>query len=103
MIIVSQDKTDIINFDNAFRLCVCMCSSEEFTTEPHYWCIKAEKAEDNLIHIFLGEYKTEERAKKILKDIVLKYEAIELCKNKSADNLGYTLADYTPVYEMPEV
>ena len=50
----------------------------------------------------LGEYKTEGRAKGILQDIVFRYEAIELCKNKSADDLGYTFADYTPIYYMPK-
>ena len=101
MIIVSQNKTDIINFDNAFRLCVCMCSSEEFTTEPHYWCIKAEKSEDNLIHIFLGEYKTEERAKEVLRDIVK--AIIENRKaNDTKDLFGFSIMPSDTYYEMPE-
>ena len=44
------------------------------------------------------------RAKEVLQDISLRYEAIELCKREhSMSNiLGYTFADYTPIYEMPE-
>ena len=50
----------------------------------------------------LGEYKTEERAKEVLKDIISRYEAIELFKMNSSEKEGYTLSDYTPIYEMPK-
>ena len=103
MIIVSQDKMEIFNFEEIFRLYVDNWSNEDFATEPDCFCIKAEKSSDNMICAFLGEYKTEERAKEVLKDIISRYEAIELCKREHSvsDILGYTLGDYTPIYEMP--
>lgn len=73
MIIVSQDKMEIFNFDEIFRLCVDNWSNEEFATEPNCFCIKAEKSSDNMICAFLGEYKTEERAKEVLQEIVNEY------------------------------
>lgn len=73
MIIVSQDKMEIFNFDEIFRLYVDNWSNEEFATEPNCFCIKAEKSSDNMICAFLGEYKTEERAKEVLKEIVKEY------------------------------
>ena len=73
MIIVSQDKEEVFNFNEIFRLYIDEWSSEEFATEPDCWCIKAEKASDNMICAFLGKYTTEERAKEVLEDIVNKY------------------------------
>ena len=74
MIIVSQDKMEIFNFEEIFRLYVDNWSNEEFATEHNCFCIKAEKSSDNMICAFLGEYKTEERAEEILRDIVHWYE-----------------------------
>ncbi len=75
MIIVSQDKTEIFNFEEIFRLYVDNWSNEEFATEPNCFCIKAEKSSDNMICAFLGEYKTEERAKKVLQEIAQTYSS----------------------------
>lgn len=74
MIIVSQDKMEIFNFDEIFRLYVDNWSNEEFATEPNCFCIKAEKSSDNMICAFLGEYKTEERAKKVFEEIIKTYK-----------------------------
>lgn len=49
MIIESQDKMEIFNFDEIFRLYVDNWSNEEFATEPNCFCIKAEKSSDNMI------------------------------------------------------
>lgn len=73
MIIVSQDKMEVYNFDEIFRLYVDNWSNEEFATEPNCFCIKAEKSSDNMICAFLGEYKTEERAKEVLQEIIEAY------------------------------
>lgn len=73
MIIVSQDKMEVYNFDEIFRLYVDNWSNEEFATEPNCFCIKAEKSSDNMICAFLGEYKTEERAKEVLQEIIKAY------------------------------
>ena len=73
MLIISQDKMEVYNFDEIFRLYVDNWSNEEFATEPNCFCIKAEKSSDNMICAFLGEYKTEERAKEVLQEIIEAY------------------------------
>lgn len=92
MIIVSQDKMEIFNFDEIFRLYVDNWSNEEFATEPNCFCIKAEKSSDNMICAFLGEYKTVERAKEILQEI------IDMYKFNRCEAVGQKNA----VYRMPE-
>lgn len=96
MIIVSQDKTKIVNFDNLTQIYITQ-DEEKTATFIRYETVDS-------LYDDLGEYKTEERAKEVLQDISLRYEAIELCKREhSMSNiLGYTFADYTPIYEMPE-
>lgn len=74
MIIISQDKMEVYNFDEIFRLYVDNWSNEEFATEPNCFCIKAEKSSDNMICAFLGEYKTEERAREVLQEIIKAYK-----------------------------
>ncbi len=100
MIIVSQDKMEIFNFDEIFRLYVDNWSNEEFTTEPNCFCIKAEKSSDNMICTFLGEYKTEERAKEVLKEI---WEFYEVAKRYSSSNGMSMIFEKRFAYEMPEV
>ncbi len=97
MIIVSQDKMEIFNFEEIFRLYVDNWSNEEFATESNCFCIKAEKSSDNMICVFLGEYKTEERAKEVLKEITRQYE-------NSMWKLGKTIISFQDefVYKMPE-
>ena len=91
MIIVGQDKTEIFNFNEIFRLYVDTWSNEEFATESNCFCIRAEKASDNMICAFLGEYSTEERAKEVLREIM------EFWKNGAmTDYKGFIC------YEMPE-
>ena len=96
MIIINQDKTEIFNFEEIFRLYVDNWSNEEFETEPNCFCIKAEKSSDNMIYAFLGEYKTEERAKEVLQEIVSKYKTT-LYNSKSNE----TVVNVPKVYEMP--
>ena len=97
MIIVSQDKMEIFNFEEIFRLYVDDWSNEEFATEPNCFCIKAEKSSDNMICAFLGEYKTEERAKEVLQEIVSKYK-VTLYNSKTNE----TVVNVPKVYEMPK-
>ena len=97
MIIINQDKTEIFNFEEIFRLYVDNWSNEEFETEPNCFCIKAEKSSDNMIYAFLGEYKTEERAKEVLQEIVSKYKTT-LYNSKTYE----TVVNVPKVYEMPK-
>ena len=97
MIIVSQDKMEVYNFDEIFRLYVDNWSNEEFATEPNCFCIKAEKSSDNMICAYLGEYETEERAKEVLQEIISKYK-ITLYNSKTNE----TVVNVPKVYEMPK-
>lgn len=99
MIIVSQDKMEIFNFDEIFRLYVDNWSNEEFAIEPNCFCIKAEKSSDNMICAFLGEYKTEERAKEVLQEITEK-----ICEdsNIQMDIEGINCEVRKQIYYMPE-
>lgn len=102
MIIVSQDKMEIYNFNEIFRLYVDDWSNEEFATEPNCFCVKAEKSSDNMICAFLGEYETEERAKEVLAEIIRMY--------KVSKGMSFTIGDEkklsgkyeNEVYYMPE-
>ena len=97
MIIINQDKTEIFNFEEIFRLYVDNWSNEEFATEPNCFCIKAEKSSDNMICAFLGEYETEERAKEVLQEIVSKYKTT-LYNSKTNE----TVVNIPKVFEMPK-
>ncbi len=99
MIIVSQDKSKIVNFEQVASLYIDSWSNEEFATEPNCFCIKAEKASDNLICMFLGEYKTEERAKEVLEEII---ENIQ-CKSFIEMNTDGVTSEVTGgIYRMPK-
>ena len=98
MLIESQDKMKIFNFDEIFSLYVDNWSNEEFATEPNCFCIKAEKSSDNMICAFLGEYKTEERAQEVLQEIIKSYRDYRV-----AECDGYTnILQETAVFEMPK-
>ncbi len=88
MIIVSQDKDVIINFDNIANLVVIennivsICNVEETTG------------------ITIAEYKNEERAKEILQEIVGLYRR---CQQVIGERGGVANFIYPPkVYEMPK-
>ena len=91
MIIVSQDREEIYNFNEIFRLYIDDWEEEESATTSNNFCIRAEKSSDNMICAFLGKYKTEERAKEVLQEI------IEFWKNGAmTDCKGFIC------FEMPE-
>lgn len=107
MVIVSQDKMEIFNFNEIFRLYVENWSNEEFATEPNCFYIKAEKSSDNMICAFLGEYETEERAKEVLKEIVEKYSSYLELKGgvafmQGGMNIQPNIFNIPKVYEMPK-
>lgn len=106
MIIVSQDKKSIVNFEQMARLYVDIWSNEEFATEPNCFCIKAEKASDN-IYMFLGAYKTEKRAQEVLEEIVQKYSSyLELRGGtavlKGTSDVQPNIFNIPKIYEMPK-
>ena len=77
MIIVSQNKTEIVNFNNIGKIYI----SENYEVN----CLDIQ----GCFLTSLGIFDTEERAKEVLQDIVARYEAIESI-------------DYTPIFEMPK-
>ena len=87
MIIVSQNKESIYNFNNIKSIDV----------------IKNEIYLDDIISDYIGtkiaEYETEERAKEILKEICLNYEK---WKNLEVFNGNIEIGFSRPVYEMPK-
>ena len=89
MIIVSQDKTKIVNFDNLTQ--VYITQDEEETAN----FIRYESVDS--LYEDLGEYKTEERAKEVLQEIVSKYKTT-LYNSKTNE----TVVNIPKIYVMPK-
>lgn len=89
MIIVSQDKEKIVNFDNLTQ--VYITQDEEETA----YFIRYETVDS--LYDDLGKYETEERAKEVLQEIIRQYE-------NSMWKLGKTIFSFQDefVYRMPE-
>ena len=91
MIIVSQDKKRIVNFDNLTQVYITHC--EEDNTG---YFIRFETVDS--LYEDLGEYATEERAKEVLQEIIKAYRDY-----RTAECDGYTnVLQEMAVYEMPE-
>lgn len=90
MIIVSQDKTRIINFENLIEICI---------TQKDIYYLRGEAI--NRIYEKLGKYETEERAKEVLQEIWRFYEIAK--RYECSSNNGITLfLEKRFTYEMPE-
>ena len=89
MIIVSQDKEEIINFDNMTRVYIT------FDEDDDYVCIRTETVDS--LYEDLGYYKTEERAKEVLQEIISKYKTT-LYNPKTNE----TVVNIPKVFEMPK-
>lgn len=88
MIIVSQDKGKIINFDNMTRVYIVFYEGDDDV------CIRTETVDS--LYEDLGYYKTEARAKEVLKQIIETYENCNACA--ISIGCGYVK---NKVYEMP--
>lgn len=98
MVILSQDKNIVINFNNVKSLWIDDDVLDKTNTSFYI----------NADDLFLGEYKTEERAKEVLKEILMynarfnffKYVCVGAqnlaAKNFLKDNVTFDL------YEMPK-
>lgn len=91
MIIISQDKTMILNFEYIETIEI----ENPLENNDGKFKILCDTTSDNQYTI--AEYKTEERAKEVLQRIV---ETYEYC-NASAVSTGYGYVK-NRVYEMPE-
>lgn len=89
MIIVSQDKKRIVNFDNLTQVYITHC--EEDNTG---YFIRFETVDS--LYEDLGEYATEERAKEVLQEIIERYT------NWNNFVCGQPTGFCSPKYEMPE-
>lgn len=87
MLILSQDKDKILNFNNIIQVYVNKYANE-------YPDIRCDTL--NELNINLGDYKTEERAKEVLQEIIKAYKESVIVK---IDNLQ---TENKVVYEMPE-
>ena len=93
MIIVSQNKDKIVNFDNITFL--------DIDKSNGMYIVKCNVINEN--RIYLGEYVTEERAKEILQEIIKQYkELITSYQKGRSDYPIETLIFNRNVYEMPE-
>ena len=78
MIIVSQDKENITNFENIIYIDFEKNSFDKYVIEAYYG-----KEDDD--YVWLGEYESEKKAKDILKQIARyyrMYQGIKYCDNK---------------------
>ena len=91
MIIVSQKKNSITNFDNVTNIEIDKLEDDGFL-------IKCQIA--NKMHVNVGFYKTEKRAKEILQEIKYKYaEYVQLSSPRTGIEGIYAIPK---IYEMPE-
>lgn len=90
MIIVSQNKTKIVNFDNLIQIYITQ-DEEETANFIRYESVDS-------LYEDLGEYKTEERAKEVLAEIIKSYRDY-----RTAECDGYTnVLQETAVFDIPE-
>ncbi|MFR2570924.1 MAG: hypothetical protein ACLS90_04375 [Clostridia bacterium] len=99
MVIVSQDKDKIINFDNLTQ--VYITQDEEETA----YFIRLETV--NCLYDDLGEYETEERAKEVLQEIAQTYSSYLKLEGGPAILQGQidiqpNIFNIPKVYEMPK-
>lgn len=100
MIIVSQDKGKIINFDNMTRVYITFDEGDGDV------CIRTETVDS--LYEDLGYYKTEARAKEVLQEIVKQKSIFEYFKNVPERTQNLIAKDFTEdnkifdTYEMPE-
>lgn len=99
MIIVSQDKGKIINFDNMARVYITFDEGDDDV------CIRTETVDS--LYEDLGYYKTEKRAKEVLAEIVQKYSSYLQLTGGPAIMQGQmdiqpNIFNIPKTYEMPE-
>lgn len=105
MIIVSQDKKEIINFDNIKEIYIKKWSTMEKGKVIWFYVINAEKSKDYQTEI--GRYSTKERAKEVLREIIKCYKSYLQLNGGPAILQGQmdiqpNIFNIPKVYEMPE-
>lgn len=72
MIIISQDKKELINFDNVINITITDCEEEGYLISVGFIVGRDDNYRD------LGYYKTQERAEEILRQIKIAYSNIKM-------------------------
>lgn len=90
MLIVSQDKEEIVNFDKVESIWICSDEEGRFTIEA--------TADTNST---LGYYETKERAKEVLQEIVKEYENVKAIFDCETGKLK-NFINRPKIYKMPE-
>lgn len=90
MLIVSQDKETIINFENITRISIMPPQEEEYK-----YSISINSCLD------LGYYKTKERAKEVLQEIVNKFKEYVTITNVAGNDIR-GIYNIPKIYEMPK-
>lgn len=93
MIIVSQDKTKIVNFDNLTQIYITQDEEEKS------YFIRYETVDS--LYDDLGEYKTEERAKEVLQEILKYYDSLKANTIYAISDKDYPM-DMKSYYDMPK-
>ena len=100
MIIVNQDKTQIFNFDNINYLHMGKNLDNDFAIEINY---------SDCNYNIIASYKTEERAKEVLQEIIGRIVLTErfaaVCIPERQDEMVISMYDNNKplfIYEMPE-
>lgn len=102
MIVVSQNKTEFINFDNVMNIEMTDCEEDGYLIAAGFIVGR----DDNYRE--LGYYKTEARAKEIIKEIWTAYSNFNYFKNATADGKNYVINllkhkyEQFDIYEMPK-
>lgn len=102
MIIISQNRTEVFNFNGIYRLFIDKWFEENSSKELGCFYIRAEKNNGDVFCNILGEYKTEERAKEVLREIVNLF-GIRKIENKSYEESDLIMKfKKQAIYEMPK-
>lgn len=97
MIIINQDKTEIINFDNVININIADCGKDGHLISAGFIVGTDDNYRD------LGYYKTEERAKEVLQGIINAYEkAGNIALETKDDERLMRLVHNSSVFEIPE-
>lgn len=97
MIIVSQDKDKILNFNNITQIYIGYAENNKKRS------IRCETLTDT--YVTLGIYETQERAREVLEEIINMYKATEsfiAAANRVSDNVGALAIQKGFAYYMPQ-
>ncbi len=96
MIIVSQDKTEIVNFERILSIKIFHDEEDKECLYEIYCTVNA----PGDCYILIGTYGTEERAKEVLQEIIGLYRK---CQQVIGERGGIVNYIYPPkIYQMPK-